>query len=291
MTNLKLPEADRSRVELAYQKYLEWSQAMDAVSGSRDDILGDFIRLLNAYKLHIEFDLIFCSSEDFLYRQNGQIKLANSILEEFLPRLFDVRLVPGFKSISNVSVSPATCFSHLSFGSPLQALDRGGVFVKSKDQDFAVTKSFDVSISGGEGTGARFAKTVSVAYFATEIKTNLDKTMFQEATATAAELKSAVPGSRYILLCEWLDMAPIDTKLTSIDEVIVLRKQKRLASSARERFSSVEGRMQSREFYYKFLSENPIHLTSAERFVGHLNEVFPHESGISEAHILERGYF
>ena len=30
---------------------------------------------------------------------------------------------------------------------------------------------------------------IPISYFATEIKTNLDKTMFQEAAATAGELK------------------------------------------------------------------------------------------------------
>lgn len=45
-----------------------------------------------------------------------------------------------------------------------------------------------------------------IAYVAAECKTNLDKTMFQEAAATALDVKSAVPGANYYLLCEWLDI-------------------------------------------------------------------------------------
>lgn len=49
----------------------------------------------------------------------------------------------------------------------------------------------------------------NIAYLACECKTNLDKTMFQEASATALDLKSTVPSAKYLLLCEWLDMTPI----------------------------------------------------------------------------------
>ncbi len=41
-----------------------------------------------------------------------------------------------------------------------------------------------------------------LAYVAAECKTNLDKTMFQEASATAHDLKIAVVGAKYYLVCE-----------------------------------------------------------------------------------------
>ena len=36
-------------------------------------------------KYYIDVDLIFDSPEDFLYRQKGQLKLDNTVIEEFLP--------------------------------------------------------------------------------------------------------------------------------------------------------------------------------------------------------------
>lgn len=57
--------------------------------------------------------------------------------------------------------------------------------------------------------------------------------MFQEAAATALDVKTAVPVAKYYLLCEWLDMTPISTATTAIDEVIILRKARRLASDIR----------------------------------------------------------
>ena len=115
--------------------------------------------------------------------------------------------------------------------------------------------------------------------------------MFQEASQTANELKRAVPGSKYILLCEYLDMTPITTKLTSIDEVVVLRKAKRLASNVRKAFSTYAGRQGSKAAYTKYIADNPIHVSSFERFLAHLDECFPEAGDDTVDTVLERGYF
>jgi Bpu10I restriction endonuclease len=115
--------------------------------------------------------------------------------------------------------------------------------------------------------------------------------MFQEASQTAAELKRAVPGSRYILLCEFLDMTPITTKLTSIDEVIVLRKAKRLASNVRAEFSTAQGRHRSRAAFEQHLTKNPLHVECFGRFLSHLNDCFPEKEEDAEDVVLDRGFF
>ena len=115
--------------------------------------------------------------------------------------------------------------------------------------------------------------------------------MFQEASQSANELKRAVPGSRCVLLCEYLDMTPITTKLTSIDEVIVLRKAKRLSSTVRDQFRTPIGRRVYRNTYVDFLLKNPLHESSFSRFVYHLNECFPEKDDEPEDAVLSRGYF
>ena len=50
-------------------------------------------------------------------------------------------------------------------------------------------------------------------------------------------LKQAVASARYLLICEWLGMKPIDTKLTLIDEAIILRG-KRLGSDFRDQLDA-----------------------------------------------------
>jgi hypothetical protein len=291
LLNSKLPLADVIRVEAAIDRYGKWLEEIRTIKGSPDEVLAGLVRALNSYKRYIEMDLIFDASDDFLYRQKGQLKLDNTILEEFLPYLFDVRLIPGLKRIRNLTCGPQSSFAGLSFASPFLALNDGGVYLKLKDQDFAVAKSHHISISDDPKNIQSFEAKFYVSHFASEIKTNLDKTMFQEASQTAAELKRAVPGSTYILLCEFLDMAPITTKLTSIDEVIVLRKAKRLGSNVRAEFSTVQGRRNSRKIYEQFLDLNPIKIECVARFIWHLNECFPEKEEDAEDVVLGRGYF
>ena len=114
--------------------------------------------------------------------------------------------------------------------------------------------------------------------------------MFQEAVATAHDTKAAVTGSKYFLLCEWLDMTPQSTAPTDIDEVIILRKQKRMSSNIRSSFGTHAGRKASREKFLKFLKENPFRPEMFLRFVNHLTAVF----GVAEPEVntvLQQGYF
>ncbi|CAJ1787440.1 Bpu10I family restriction endonuclease [Aeromonas veronii] len=289
--NNKLPAIDRARVEAQIQAYNTWVTSMDALQSEGDELLAELISLLNQYKKSVEFDLIFCSEEDFLYRQKGQLKLDNTILEEFLPRLFDARLIPGFARQNGLECGPRASFAGLSFESPLLALSNGGVYIKRKDQDFSVTRQHKLTITTPSNPDDVFEQDFHVSYFATEIKTNLDKTMFQEAAATAGELKRVSSGSKYVLLCEWLDMTPINTKLTAIDEVIVLRRAKRLGSNQRSAFSTAGGRREKMEWYSNFLDSHPLSLEGFKRLMWHLNECFPAVEHHSEDIVLERGYF
>ncbi len=201
------------------------------------------------------------------------------------------RIAPGFARQTGLECGPRKSFAGLSFESPLLALSGGGVYVKKKDQDFSITRKHKLEISRPDRPEDRFEEEIEVSYFATEIKTNLDKTMFQEAGATASELKRATSGSKYILLCEWLDMTPINTKLTAMDEVIVLRRSKRTGSNTRSGFSTAAGRQKKREWFSEFLDDHQLNIEGFRRFVWHLKECFPSEEHDAEDVVLERGYF
>ncbi|XZF61355.1 MAG: Bpu10I family restriction endonuclease [Gloeotrichia echinulata DVL01] len=291
LENPKLPSEDIPKVKEAIDKYHEWTNELDASKLEGEELLKYLVTKLNEYKNFVDINLIFDSKQDFLYRQKGQLKIDNSILEEFLPRLFDERLVPGFKRVENIECGLKTTFAGLSFESPFLSLSEGGVFIKFKNQDFSVSKSHIITITENPPGLDVFTTKIEVSYFATEIKTNLDKTMFQEASQTASELKRAVSGCKYILICEWLDMSPINTKLTSIDEVIILRKAKRLSSSIRNEFSNVNGRLSNRSTYVKNIEENPLTLDCFQRLIFHLNECFPDSKNEQVDIILKRGYF
>src|SRR5215831_14101967 len=95
IANNKLPPTDRKRVEAAVARYEAWVRQLRNAKGDAKSLLIALVKALNDYKRYIELELIFDAEDDFLYRQKGQLKLDNTVLEEFLPYLFDVRLVPG----------------------------------------------------------------------------------------------------------------------------------------------------------------------------------------------------
>ena len=292
--NSKLPEADRPRVQLALERYAAWIALMDGLTAEGDDLLAALVTALNDYKRFIEVDLIFDSPADFLYRQKGQHKVDNSVLEEFLPRLADTRLVPGIARLKSCTVGPQGAFAAFVFaGSVHTTLRDGGIFIKLKNQDYALSKRVYLKAS----TDPEFADAdtlsteLNVAYLAAECKTNLDKTMFNEGLETARALKQAVSGSRYLLVCEWLDMGPIDTSSTDIEEAIVLRKAKRLGSTFREGLSTVPGRAAARAAFVAYYDAHPLDRECFARIVTHMNSVYPANVELDEETVLQRGYF
>ena len=223
--NDKLPVDDRPRVRDAILRYEAWISEIEKIEGVGEHLVDPLVRSADRYKTFVDLDLVFDSRNDFLYRQKGQLKLDNTILEEFLPRLVDRVLSDHFAS-GNLILGPTNAFSQLRFDSDLTSLKTGaGMVVRSKNHDFAIARPLFLKASHHKDFSSYRAAQTHLAYVAAEIKTNLDKTMFQEASATAYDLKLALPNSRYFLLCEWLDMTPISTAVTTIEEVIVLRKQ------------------------------------------------------------------
>jgi hypothetical protein len=265
---------------------------MDELTLEGDALLTKLVGLLNAYKRYIEVDLIYDSPRDHLYRQSGQHKVGNSILEEFLPRLADTRLVPGLALLPSYTVGPQSAFAAFTIIGNVHTPLADSIFIKEKDQDYAISKQLYLKASTTPTfeAGTTHETSMCVAYLAAECKTNLDKTMFNEGLETSRALKQAVASARYLLICEWLDMKAIDTKLTSIDEAIILRG-KRLSSDFRDQLDSVEGRKLARGEFVAYLESNPLRLSSFKRILGHLNQVFPPTIELDETTVLERGYF
>ena len=217
--NPKLPRSDRSRVRSAISRYRRWLNQLRRASQTPDVLIDRMVSQLNDYKKYIDLDLVFDSNNDFLYRQKGQLKLDNTIIEEFLPILVTSVFSSQLKALA-VSVGPVNAFSALRFESSITADPHGGgMTIRSKDQDFAISRKLFLRASHRSSFKEAVTEETNITYIAAEIKTNLDKTMFQEAAATALDVKSVVPRARYYLLCEWLDMTPISTTTTAIDEV------------------------------------------------------------------------
>lgn len=230
-------EEDRALLGRIERRYRAWIEALgEVVAGEspRERVLRQ-AALLNDYKFFVEVECIAQRGSAWLKRQKGQLKLDNSIIEEFLIHLVHPATLPGFERLDELTVGPNQAFMSLSFRpTSLEGLlDRPDVVVKTKDHDFTLGAEVHYAI----GTDAALANPERgkfvLAVFAAECKVNLDKTMFQEAAGTAARLKQGCPIAKYFVLAEFLDMTPEDVRLTDIDNVFLLRSARRLGPSER----------------------------------------------------------
>ena len=288
--NDKLPDSDRPGIDAAIKRYEAWIAESETVEGAGGELVESLVASLNRYKTSIDLDLIFDSQNDFLYRQKGQLKLDNTVLEEFLPRLVG-RIFPDRLANRGLSLGPMKGFAQLRFDSNLlNTTAGGGMTVRSKDHDFALARPLFIKASHHEDFHESQEESTYLAYVATEIKTNLDKTMFQEASATAYDLKLALPYSRYFLLCEWLDMEPVSTAITAIEEIIVLRRAKRLSANIRQHFSTVVDRIENRDVFERYLAEHPFAPQAFQRFLHHVERLLD-DGSENQQIVLDRGWF
>ncbi len=294
MDSAKLPNSDKSRLEAALQKYDEWIIALEeADAPTVDDLIEKLVELLNEYKFYIDIDLIFDSSEDFLYRQKGQLKLDNTVIEEFLPVFVRKCIIKEFGKCDVEVGSQTATFSSAYFASSLSSpAIGGGLSIKTKDQDFSMSRTLYLRSSYTPTFDAEKTVTVTthLGYVMAELKTNLDKTMYQEASATAHDVKLAVTGAKYYLLCDFLDMTPISTATTDIDEILIVRKAKRISSNVRKEFSTFAGRQAHRAWYIDYLTSNPYSADIFKRFIDHIFSQMKNEDLIEES-VLDLGYF
>jgi len=290
----KMPVKDVPRLEMALQRYDEWIEKLKGINAETvDELVEKLVTELNTYKNYIDINLIFDSEEDFLYRQKGQLKLDNTVIEEFMP-IFVKKCVEKVEENCDIEISSQIpTFSSVYFASSLSNPNiGGGINIKTKDQDFSMSRKLYLQSSYDPQFNPE--KTVKLethlGYVLAEMKTNLDKTMFQEASATAHDIKQAVTGAKYYLLCDYLDMTPISTTTTDIDEILILRKDKRISSNIRKEFSTKIGREKWRPWYTEYLMNNPYSVDMFKRFINHIFSQMSNEELIEES-VLEVGYF
>ena len=291
LANVKLPESDKGKLEEAIVRYNQWiTDVLSVDARDTSQTVPQMVALLNEYRNYLDIDVIFDSDEDFLYRQKGQTKLDNSVIEEFLPHLISKCVFAQIED-QTIQLGPKKAFSAIYFTSSLDnALPGAGLHVRTKDQDFAIARRVFLKTSYTPNFEQSETNDFYVAYVAAECKTNLDKTMFQEACATAHDVKSAVAGAKYFLLCEWLDMTPQSTAATDIDEVLILRRAKRMSSNIRGAFGNAEGRRRGKQRYVEFLEAHEFQPAVFQRFVAHVAGMLTTEEP-AEADVLSNGYF
>jgi len=286
--NPRLPTADKPRVNEALERYEQWIKELQSVKAGSKGAVRKLVDATNRYKMFIELDLIFDSPKDFLYRQKGQLKIDNTILEEFLPQLL-------FRGLSlpdgTFEFGPQKTFAGLSFTSALANPGIGGqARLRTKNQDFVLGKrlfmmtSFDKDFEDTERMESH------LGYVCAECKTNLDKTMFQEAVATSRDLKIAVPSSLYFLVCEFLDMTPVSITSTHIDDVLIVRKAKRMSSNVRQEYKTAKDRKAHRDEYITFIDTSKYYADVFQRMIDKIQSVADDADPAADK-VLKRGHF
>jgi len=138
LENAKLPAPDRRAIRKALRRYAAWVDSLKGIDGSSSEAVDKLANLLNDYRMFLDVEVIFDSRADFLYRQKGQLKLDNSVIEEFLPHLIMKCLGTQIED-RKLQVGPSTSFSSVYFSSSLDTAEHlGGFSVRTKNQDFAI---------------------------------------------------------------------------------------------------------------------------------------------------------
>jgi len=114
--------------------------------------------------------------------------------------------------------------------------------------------------------------------------------MFQEAVATSRDLKIAVPSSLYFLVCEFLDMTPVSITSTHIDDVLIVRKAKRMSSNVRQEYRTAADRRAQRDEYIKFLEAAKYHADVFQRMIDKI-QAMADDIDPTAVKVLKRGFF
>lgn len=286
--NQRLPQSDKPRLDKALQRYHQWCEELCSVKGGSKGAVKKLVEATNRYKKYIELDFIFDSPNNFLYRQKGQLKLDNTILEELLPYLLARGLIlPD----GEFEFGPQKTFAGLSLTSTIANRGAGGQpRLRTKDQDFVLGKRLFMKSSFDKDFSQAEAFDFHLGYVCAECKTNLDKTMFQEAVATSRDLKTAVPSSLYFLVCEFLDMTPVSITSTHIDDVLIVRKTKRMSSHTRQEFRTAKDRKKHRDEYVQFLATSKYYPDVLQRLVNKVQSVIDGAAPSADK-VLEDGHF
>ncbi|WP_229364890.1 Bpu10I family restriction endonuclease [Picosynechococcus sp. NKBG042902] len=162
-----------------------------------DDILKKRVELLNNYKE-------FLDQQHYAEKFDSRSNLHSSVLEEFLYYLFR-DLVSSISEHALIGKSHS--FKDIFFRSSNYAdmLKKPNALIEIKDHDFSIGCSItsEMLCKGSEESEIHKWDIPAVAI---ECKTYLDKTMLQDVSTAAEQLKQKNPNAMYMVVAEWLKL-------------------------------------------------------------------------------------
>ena len=216
----KLSKKEESALKMLIPEYSKYLRKMMGLSSYDKDAIEKKVDHLNEYYNFMhenEFDRTFSS----------QGKFRPTILEEFLYLLFKdyVELIKHKYDDGDVLGSGAVkAYSNLYFKAKdfEDFIKKPEIGVNEKDQDYAIYRTFDITINDKDPLQIR------IPAIAIEAKTYIDKTMLDSIIATAEKIKSGNPHTRFIAVSERYDVSyAVDPAYSRIDQIYILRKSMR----------------------------------------------------------------
>nr|WP_315400062.1 Bpu10I family restriction endonuclease [uncultured Duganella sp.] len=211
-----------AEIRIRYEKWRADNEALvgPLCKGSAKDsaIIVERVRLLNDYK-------DFLDQQHYAEKFDSRSNLHSSALEEFMFYLFK-DMVRGISMSALIGKSHS--FKDVFFRAPSykEMIRTAHALVEIKDHDFAIGASVKASILTN-GSDTPELHDWDIPAVAIECKTYLDKTMLQDVSTAAEQLKYKNPNAMYIVVAEWLKLSEsINLKKFKIDQIYVLRKQK-----------------------------------------------------------------
>lgn len=215
-----LSAKESAALETLIPKYAQYLKKMLRISGYDKTSVGRKVDALNEY-----YNFMHDNGLDRVFSAQG--KFRPTILEEFLFLLFKdyVDVVKRKDDVDDVLNSGAVkAYSNLYFKAKnfREFIKSPEIGVNEKDQDFAIYRTFEISINNADPLQIR------IPALAIEAKTYIDKTMLDSIIATAEKIKSGNPHTRFIAVSERYDVSfSVDPAYSRIDQIYVLRKTMR----------------------------------------------------------------
>lgn len=188
------------------------------MSENDSSIIAARVKLLNEYK-------DFLDQQHYAEKFDSRSNLHSSALEEFMYYLFR-DLVKGISE--NALIGKSHSFKDVFFRAPSykEMVKIPYALFEIKDLDFAIGASVKATMTC-QGSTETEEHDWDIPAVAIECKTYLDKTMLQDASTAAEQLKQKNPNAMYIVVAEWLKLTEsVNLKKYKIDQIYVLRKQK-----------------------------------------------------------------
>ena len=216
----RLKEKERAFLFRAVQAYNTWRR-QNAEKGYGEVLIRKRVKWVDRY-MEAVHDAPF----------SAQSKFRSTILEEFLFYLFrdlvqDIQGSLGGVDTEPVRLGGVKAYSYLYFAPENMRLflQRPGMRVNEKDQDFAIYRRIRIQADGER-------REINVPVVSIECKTYVDKTMLEGSIATAEKIKSGNPYCMFAIVTEWYDVSrEVDPAYSRIDQIYVLRRSRRRPKS------------------------------------------------------------